>query len=65
MKQRVKKYFYGLEKEFDLWWDLQNGGYDIYLSLIQYNWWNDPFGKRRKRELILAFNTYIMYYRLE
>ena len=65
MKRRVKKYFQGLEKEFDIWWDTKNGGYDTYLSLTQYNWLNDFGGTRRRRELILTFNSYILLHRLE
>jgi len=65
MKWRVKHFFPGSEKEFDKWWNKTGGGYDTYCSLTQYNWWNDPLGKIRKRELILAFTVYNLTRNLE
>lgn len=66
MKERIKRRFHGLEKEFDKWWDMKGGGDDIYNELIRtYPFWKDPFGKRKKNELVQIFNMYIKITGLE
>lgn len=66
MKDRIRRRFHGLEKEFDKWWELRGGGSDISQQLKHtYTFWNDPLGKRRKNELIQIFNMYIKITGLE
>ena len=65
MRDRVRKRFHGLEKEFDIWWKKTGGGDDISETLTKYTFWNDPFGRRKKAKLVKIFNIYIKDHQLE
>tara|TARA_B110000908_G_scaffold134619_1_gene159171 strand:- start:558 stop:755 length:198 start_codon:yes stop_codon:yes gene_type:complete len=65
MRERVRKRFHGLEKEFDIWWKKTGGGDDISETLTKYTFWNDPLGKRKRNKLIKIFNIYIKKHQLE
>uniref|UniRef100_A0A6C0B536 Uncharacterized protein n=1 Tax=viral metagenome TaxID=1070528 RepID=A0A6C0B536_9ZZZZ len=65
MRERVRKRFHGLEKEFDKWWVVRGGGEDISETLTKYTFWNDPLGKRKRNKLIKIFNSHIRDKQLE
>jgi len=66
MYDRVKKKFYGLEYQFDKWWNKKKGGEYLSQQLKKtYTFWNDPRSKKRKHILVVAFNNYIIEKNLE
>ena len=59
MEVQVRKKFYGIEEQFDIWWNMEDGGCALSEKLTEYTCCNDPFGKRKRNKLVQIFNKYI------